>query len=83
MRQNWLNFDKKRYRYLSRLKPLFLIVAGFFFWGGGGGGFKQISDEKLSKLFIINKTNTYIAPAQVFYCEYCKILKNTYFGKHL
>ena len=80
MRQNWLNFDKKRYRYLSRLKPLFLIVAGFFF---GGGGFNQISDEKLSKLFIINKTNTYIAPAQVFYCEYCKILKNTYFGKHL
>ena len=36
MRQNWLNFDKKRYRYLSRLKPLFLIVAGFFFFGGGG-----------------------------------------------
>ena len=81
MRQNWLNFDKKRYRYLSRLKPLFLIVAGFFFFGGGG--VNQISDEKLSKLFIINKTNTYIAPAQVFYCEYCKILKNTYFGKHL
>ena len=66
---------------MSRLKPLFLIVAGFFFFGGGG--FNQISDEKLSKLFIINKTYTYIAPAQVFYCEYCKILKNTYFGKHL
>ena len=67
---------------MSRLKPLFLIVAGFFFFGGGAPN-KQISDEKLSKLFIINKTNTYIAPAQVFYCEYCKILKNTYFGKHL
>ena len=67
---------------MSRLKPLFLIVAGFFFFLGGGG-FNQISDEKLSKLFIINKTYTYIAPAQVFYCEYCKILKNTYFGKHL
>ena len=66
---------------MSRLKPLFLIVAGFFFFLGGG--FNQISDEKLSKLFIINKTYTYIAPAQVFYCEYCKILKNTYFGKHL
>ena len=79
MRQNWLNFDKKRYRYLSRVKPLFLIVAGFFF----GGGVNQISDEKLSKLFIINITYTYIAPAQVFSCEFCKILKNTYFRKHL